>query len=272
LHAAERGSVRLQEEHETVAGALETCRARHREHLQHLGNALRKALASGKGDTDKVAALRAEIAYYNTLLRAESADDIGGPADLPLDAYPAALDALGLPWHARPVHRTARLMAYLSPSDRRILAVLPLCVLVAVLGVLYLTRWRGDVRFDFAPGADGSVSVTCANDTASPIVFYAPWPGDAPSRELGRSYGLHLYLQEAEDGDYRLFPSFGHGWYHQGVSTSTVEPIPIAPGLSTEVIFRPEELALTQPPTGLRVVATGKGGGEKASYDWSFKD
>ena len=121
----------------------------------------------------------AGIARCNMMAAAEDPEEAGAFVDLPLERYAARIGA-ATPKRARgPVMRVL--------GDNRVQAALGcIGVVLAVLSVLYLTRWRNEVVFEAGPDQPPAhLRLVCENRTLSTILFHAPWLDGRPGADAG---------------------------------------------------------------------------------------
>jgi len=192
---------------------------------------------------------RAEIARYNRLLKAQAPKDLGAIEESPEVPIPA-------PSPSKPL---APVNAWFAPREQRQIAVAAVILVLAVLATAYLLVWRNSVRFEITAldGSPGSLRLVCTNGTMREIKLRIP-RGEAQGEDI---FGVDVYVRANNETEYRLVSMLDECWGHLGASTTPVEPIVVAPGMTFETGLDLACLGRRFPDIGsLRVVCTSRNG------------
>ncbi len=258
---------------------LERFRAQGKQRMQFLGAALQAALrkqaelvkGSDSGEVsarkanqllqrlnDEVGRHRAQITLYNRLLSAKTPEDLGGFIDLPLDQYGGVL-----------VTPKRALLPRYNRRDKRQMAVLAAIAVLAVITVLFWNRSQAEVQFGaMAPHfPNGKIRLRCLNNTPKDIFLHAPWINAAEKERPYEDYGVEVLVRMESKSEYRLVPSEGF-WTYNGISTRAIEPVRVAPGLSSEVELNLKSLFEQDPSINtVRLVCTRGDGRSAYAFD-----
>lgn len=236
--------------------------------------ALNQQLARGKvsparanrlhrGLHQRMARCREEIELGNRLLKAVRPEDLGGFIDLAPAEYRKRM--------GRPTPRLwQRTAQRLDRQDRVALVITGVVLAGALLFGAYVTLWERELAVEVLPAGHGVFVVKCTNNSAQPIVFHAPW-ADARD-EAGRwEYGTQVFIRENANQRFRLLPSEGPAWSHEGRPTYLAGPVSIPPGLT--VAFRLELGNLELPSENydaLRITVSGASG--RPVYVYTYRN
>ena len=203
-----------------------------------------------RGLHQRIEACRREIALGNRLLRAESPADLGGFIDLPMGAY-----------RRRIGRQEPRILRRFDRQDRVALVIAAVFLVASVAVGAYFTLWEREVGFEVLPTAEPNVLlVQCTNHGAQPVTLHVPW-GEGRETAGRWQYGLKVLVREKPAQRFRLLPSEGPAWTHEGRATHLTGPIDVAPGLTIRLRLDIGKLNL---PSGgydaVRVVASRASG------------
>ena len=214
-----------------------------------------------RAHTQAIADIEVQIAHTQMILDAQSADDIGGIIDLPIEEYekkvtpPAPTSA-----------RTAR-----SSSDSLPTAITTIAAAIVLGGIaayLYLNFGR-TARASFEVEVDATnpaiIRIVCRNDGNRPLAWYVPWPegNSRIARADATSVGILLYAMERESDTPRLVPNSAGCWDFRGAPLIDSGPLNVRPGLAVKATL---DLALLRElgvdAAVVRLVFTHRGGAE----------
>ncbi len=169
----------------------------------------------------RIASLRKQIAFWNQLCSAQTAAEMGGFIDKPLERYAVeAGPALPSFW------------ARLPHKERTQISVSVLGVILAVLLVLSFTLYGRTLQCSVSPpyAPQGILTLHCKNNTLETVSFVIPKSLSSHSTD---AYSVEVYGQEALDGPFRLLPS-DMAWTYQERPTYENEKISLAAGLQAD--------------------------------------
>lgn len=220
--------------------------------IERLGRHLRRMLAKRQALTDapsnarkrklpvldvSIERLRAEIAWYNALLSAETPDRAGGLVELPLDKYARLTRPRGTEFS-------------LTQSNLILAGITAALLIVAVVST-YLV---------FAPGRNVAVTASritadndivalrCTNAGDRPVTLYVPWGGNRTGSGKD-AYGVDIYLRGQEQDDFRLWLDTAGVWYYEGRAMRDRDAITVPPFLEAEIRFNLSQIRRTEPET-----------------------
>ncbi len=232
-----------------------------------------EAVAAGGVDprkaNDQNRALSAQVAEWsgrvddlNAIVQAETTEALGGPITLALDDYPKQIELS---------NETKLRRQPLSPMERNVIAAL--IMLVLILGTVFgLAALRSIVGMDLTLSERdldrGHLLIECRNTGNRAVPLYVPWPNGqrrAPSgaESPRRSYGILLYVRQADDAQPRLLESADGVWRYRGSIVDEGTPIQVSPNTSALIyldIGKLEEQGVV--PEALAIELSRNGGGE----------
>lgn len=188
-----------------------------------------KQAASAQAELSEI---RRTLGQCSDLLAATSSRTLGGPVELPVDAYP------------RRLRRTSSPVPLSSPLYNLPIAFLGVLALVGLY--LFLTRdsaLTGDVEIhaETLPNQN-AVVVQWVNQSAEPVFIHVPWlEGERSSAPEGH-FGVDVYVQEGNDATFRLAPPVPEAWRRPFATGRLDSAYELSPGLSLEVLFNPGAL------------------------------
>ncbi len=195
----------------------------------HSANSQNRAL------TTELAELSERVGDLRDIVSAETTATLGGPIDFPLEEYPKRLES----GEAGPPPRRR-----MTPLEKNIAAGIIMFALV--LGtVVGLAIMRSVVSAEFSVSdrdlATGIVRLECRNTGNRPIAFYVPWPNGrdrvpAGGPSAGRSFGVLIFVREAESAEYRALEGAEGVFKFRGRLIEEGAPIEIDPR-TTAVVF-----------------------------------
>lgn len=230
---------------------LQELRAAEMPRIDRLGRRLRRllarrqALAGGPPSNARkrklpvldvsIERLRAEIAWYNALLSAETPDRAGGIVDLPLDKYARLTQPRGTEFS-------------LTQSNLILVCVAAVLSVVAVLSTyLVLAPGRGlTVSASRITAENDILALRCANAGDSPVTLHIPWGANRNKSERD-AYGVDIYLRGQEQDEFRLWLDTAGVWYYEGRTMRDRETITVPPFLKTEIRFNLSQIRRTEP-------------------------
>lgn len=202
----------------------------------------RKANDRNRALNAEIAEWSARVADLRAIKEAETTESLGGPIVLALEEYPKHID-LG--------RETKLARQPLSPMERNIVAGLVMFVLV--LGTVFgIAALRSTVSMTLAlTDRDmdaGYLTIECRNTGNRTIALFAPWPNGqrkAPAETPSprRSFGLLLFVQQAEDTRPRLLESAEGVWRYRGTEIDEGAPVEVAPKSSALIYLDVNRLA-----------------------------
>ncbi len=218
--------------------------------------------------------LQKAIHVSQAIVNAQSADDLGGLIELPIDEYAIRID----PDHAK---RKKERSLNRNAIDSKTLVK----GAAALLGIVFL--WMGWSYYDSlgkgrfsavtTQGRDQAIEISCKNTGDKRIKVYAPWPSaitTAPSREKfpRRSFGIQLYVKEKGKDGFRLLPASPGCWYQGRDPMTEGSPVNIPGGRIRRIRFEPDRLnELGIEAAAVRIVITRHGGQRKLEYETNLK-
>lgn len=196
------------------------------------------------------------------ILGAETTDALGGPIEFPLEDYPKQIDLSG---------ETKLPRQPLSPMERNIVAAL--AMLALVLGTVFgIALLRSAVSADLSVSErnmeTGFLLVECRNTGNRAIELYVPWPNGQRRAPAGasaprRSYGLLLFVQQADDARPRLLESAEGAWRYRGSALDEGVPVEVIPNTSALLYLDLNRLAEQGVvPEAVAIELSHHGGGE----------
>ena len=182
----------------------------------------------------KIAKLQAEITALRELAQAKSASEAGGFVDLPLDAYPEALQ------EARVTPASGSLWQRLDAEDRRTILVTLAVLLVGMLLLFYFMRWRDQTRFEMVmegTTAAPQLLLHCHSNEPFPVYLLMPWhDADSITSPVSDSelkfYQVSLAFRFDSQEPFRTLPPTEQAWQHDGQDLEYAGPVRILPQLS----------------------------------------
>jgi len=279
-------------EHERTAASLHKDLLKpHQKQLPDLQSALRKKhlqqkhlvaqVSQGKIKPQKANELSRDLAaemvemqkaihVSQAIVNAQSADDLGGLIDLPIDEYATRIDP-----NYRQRDRDVS-MGKISISARALgqTSALLLTLVLLWMGWSYYTS-LGKARFSVEPpqGRSQTLEIACKNKGDKRIKVFAPWPGGitmASDREKfpRRSFGIQLYIKEKGKDAYRLLPDSPGCWYQGGNPIAEGASVSIPGNRVRKIRFEPEGLQdLGIEASALRLIVTRHGGRRMLEYE-----
>ena len=237
-----------------------------------------KANALNREILAKIARARAAVADLNAALGAESASDLGGFVDLPIEEYAPAIEQLRTGSAIREggpsrIHESKSILSALIEDEPTIagiqlkptplgLIVWAACIVAALVAtLLYLGFLHLGAVIDFHVAAGRSatdpVIITIGNNGNESIDVLVPLPeGGVAGNEgeaAGRVYGLRVWTREEGGSEYRLLPASVNCWMGQEPHLDESRPLTIAPRLSAEIRLDPAKLAAAARVESLRI-------------------
>jgi len=198
----------------------------------------------------RIARCREAIATYNTLIAAKEPGAVGGFLDLPLDQYRAA-----------PPRREREFS--LTRSNLKLMGM-ALVLLVTAVAVTFLVLLPGsglNVTATRVSGETDIVLLACVNAGGRAVTLRVPWD-DARNQATGDVFGIDVFIQDAEKGDFRLWPDSSGVWYYEGRPARFHDPIIIPPLLRVELRLDLGQLRRFQPEAKLAKVVVSDADGD----------
>lgn len=228
-----------------AAAELDRARRREEPSLEELALALRENLdylsASGTIRLDapapntqdappqlaEVEAIRSEIARYNQVLSAQSAEELGGFLDLPIDEYPVALGLRRTP--SQGVQRFAS-------TPKRVMLAATISALLGVAGTWFYLQSARAVTVEIDEPQAGIVSLRLHNQTTDTLAFWIPLATLPSSAENVHDVcGIRVLGRGPDDDKPSLLPVEITHWQVPGRPGNPALPLTVGPGLSLSV-------------------------------------
>jgi hypothetical protein len=195
-----------------------------------------KANRKNRELTQELSRLLRQITEIDVLMAVATSTALGGAIEHELDDYEPRLKA-------------ARFRAPFARTRRRILigGVVTIVVLGGiVLGVPRIVT-NGGMRMTLMPmGADNTISLLVESGASREGELLVPWPEGIARAPMGTgtrgTYGVSAYVQEREQGAFRLWADSGACWLHRGRSVMGGTSIPLVQGVPVELVFDPRGL------------------------------
>jgi hypothetical protein len=283
-------------EHERTAAALHKDLLKpHQKQLPDLQSTLRKKhlqqkrlvteVSQGKIKPQKANELNRDLAaemielqkaihISQAIVNAQSAEDLGGLIELPIDEYAPRID----PNYG---NRDREVDAGKNSINTRVLvqasAVLLTLVLLWVGWSHYTSLGKARFSVESPQGRSHALEIVCKNKGDKRIKVFAPWPGGitmASDREKfpRRSFGIQLYIKEKGKDIFRLLPASPGCWYRGGNSIAEGASVNIPGNRVRKIRFEPDGLAdLGIEAAALRFVVTRHGGRRMMEYEVNLK-
>ena len=197
--------------------------------VEETGARLQAVLANPKADPrvaeEAVTRLRHDITQFNLLLKATSSSDLGGFADLPLDAYPGELG----------LQVRAGVMGLERDDVITIIASLIIMV-VLCLGITWYHLWRAEVSVHIDRPGPRHVSIKLQNDSSFTVNLAGPWPEGGPALKRN-DYGIALYCRAEGSEDFQDCTNLRDAWTYQRRAFSPTKPVPVESGTSVTALL-----------------------------------
>lgn len=196
-----------------------------RQAVEVTGERLQEALAEPRQPDEMLERLRHDIAQYNMLLKASASSELGGFADLPLDAYPKELGI-----------RSVGVAVRLERDDFITIVASLVIMVVLCLGIAWYHLWRADLSAFIDRPSPRHVSIKLQNDSSFSVNLIGPWPDGG--FELKRTdYGIALYCRAVGSDKFQDCTNLRDAWTYQRRAFSPSKPVSVEPGTSATALL-----------------------------------
>lgn len=193
--------------------------------------------------------LRAEIAWYNALLSAETPDRAGGLVDLPLNKYVRLTRPRGTEFS-------------LTQSNLILAGITAVLLVIAVVST-YLVFVPGrnlTVTASRITAENDILALRCANAGDRPVQLYIPWGGNQTGSGED-AFGVDVYLRGQGQDDFRLWTDTDGVWYYEGRAMRDRDSITVPPFLESEIRFNLSQVRKIEPETSaIKFVVSDRSG------------
>jgi len=233
-----------------------------------------KANEINRNLTHEMIVLQKSIHVSKAIVDAQSAVDLGGLIDLPIDEYAPRIDPDYLAYkHDEGIDKKKISLEQIIKTTIALVAVIAIWA-----GWSYYTSLgKGQFSIEKTQGRSQRIEISCKNNGDSRIKVFAPWPGGVtttPDQERfpRRAFGIQLYIKERGQDVFRLLPSSPGCWFRGGNRITEGTPVNVTANRIRRIQFEPEGLKeLGIEAAAVRLVISRNGGKEILEFETNLK-